>query len=213
MSHRPPYHSQWSDPDWNLPIVEQGVDPCLDPVWSKHGFNSPEEYRFWARRSCGLACLESVLDFCNITRPSRFLLLQAALRWGVYRVGPDRSVFGLIHQPFVEWLEKDFSIPARAVAHQNMTSFLNQIPSAGLALASVSQYIRRPDRPRVSSFNGGHLVLVIEQCAGDILFHNSSGVPPYQSLAKLNSATFASYFAGRGIVLERPQTCGQPTSP
>jgi hypothetical protein len=42
-------------------IVVDTPDPCDDPLWSEAGFGSEDEYRFWSRRICGLACLQSVL--------------------------------------------------------------------------------------------------------------------------------------------------------
>jgi hypothetical protein len=61
-----PYYSQWGSPDFVRAIVEDNADPCDDPAWQRGGFTDPERYRFWAKRLCGLTCLESALDFWKI---------------------------------------------------------------------------------------------------------------------------------------------------
>ena len=66
-----PYYSQWGSPEWVRHIVEQQGDPCDDPAWRRSGFDDPERYRFWAKRLCGLTCLESALDYWRIGHAPR----------------------------------------------------------------------------------------------------------------------------------------------
>ena len=83
--HGIPYYTQWGSAEWVHRIVEDNADPCDDIGWQQSGFSDPERYRFWAKRLCGLTCLESALDYWRIPHPSRAALLDEALQQGVYR--------------------------------------------------------------------------------------------------------------------------------
>lgn len=202
MINSVPYHSQWSDPVWGESIAVDNADPCADPAWMNHGFSSKDDYRYWTNRICGLACLESMLDHWAIPRPNRFILLQEAIHNGVYVPQNNGSVLGLVYRPFSKWVGDRFGLSAVPIANTKLPDFLESIPPGGFGMASVSQEIRCPMSPRASSSNGGHLVLVLGQVAGSVVFHNPSGVRPYQAFATLTIDQFASFFASKGIVIE-----------
>ena len=203
MINRAPYHSQWSDPAWVEAIAVGNVDPCADPTWLKHGFPSEPDYRYWTKRVCGLACLESILDHWCIPRPNRFVLLQEAIRNAVYVPKDDGSVLGLVYRPFATWIGDHFGLSVLPIVCAPLPEFLASIPAGGFGMASVSLEIRHPLHPRVSSSNGGHLVLVLGQENGNVVFHNPSGIPPYQAFATLTIDQFSGFFAGRGMVIEK----------
>lgn len=196
-----PYFSQWADPAWTDPIVNASADPCDDPSWTTRGFPDAERYRFWAQRLCGIACLESVLAYWQIARPSRYDLLEACLTAGVYVLRDDGSVHGLIYQPFAEWARHRFGIAIDVVTNASCSAFARAIPADGFGIASVGLEIRTPHAPNPS--RGGHLVLLHQVEDDRILFHNPSGVAPHQANACLGMGQFDRFFAGRGMIVRR----------
>lgn len=202
-----PYFAQWASPEWVRPIVEDGADPCDDPEWTSTGFESADEYRFWARRMCGLACLESVLTYWGLLVPSRASMLRSAVKWGAYRqIGPD-EVEGLVYAPFAEWVVCDFGLHARVLGRLPVTDLPALVDDDSFVIASVSPEIRYPDRPNLRT--GGHLVLIHGSSSEGLRFHNPSGIPPHQSNACLDLPTFPRFYASRGIHLRRLST-GSP---
>src|SRR6266545_669277 len=122
-----PYFSQWASPDWVRPIVEEGADPCDDPMWAVAGFEAPDEYRFWSWKTCGLACLESVLSHWGFEVPSRADLVRSALTWGAYRkVGPNRAE-GLTYGPFAEWVGSEFGLEAEVHRQLPLDEIADQV--------------------------------------------------------------------------------------
>lgn len=197
-----PYYSQWGSPEWVSRIAEEGVDPCGDPHWQRSGFAAPDDYRFWAQRLCGLACLESALDYWGIAHGSRAELLEAALRHGVYRVREDGGVDGLIYRPFVAWVEAVFGVRVAVMPDESIEDTAARLAADTLAIVSVSAGIRRPAQP--NDQRGGHLILLHGRGDGGVWFHNPSGVPPYQADAWLPCETVARFHARRGMTLTRP---------
>ena len=190
-----PYFSQWMSPDWVRPIVEDGADPCDDPRWPDAGFDTADEYRFWSRRICGLACFESVLTYWDIEVPTRAELVRSAVKWGAYRqVGPD-EVEGLTYAPFAEWVGCDFGMDAEVHGRLPLTDVpaLLDADDDSFVIASVSAEIRYPDRP--NSRRGGHLVLIHAWDGTNLRFHNPSGIPPHQANAHLELPTFTRFYA------------------
>ncbi|HVL77464.1 MAG TPA: hypothetical protein VM406_15740 [Noviherbaspirillum sp.] len=198
-----PYSSQWSDPTWTRAIVEEQADPCEDPSWTVRGFSNRDEYRFWARRTCGLACLESMLGYWRLPAPDRANLLRSALARKVYEVSEDGTVRGLIYRPFADWLQEDHGLRVEVLGEVTLGQLLAKIPGEGFGMASVSPRIRYPTEPCASP--GGHLVLIISSNADEVIFHNPSGIPPYQSHARVRRSDFERFFANRGMVISRPR--------
>lgn len=196
-----PFFAQWASPRGVRAIVVDGADPCDDPLWSEAGFDSEDEYRFWSRRICGLACLQSVLAYWALDVPSRAELLRAALKWGAYRrVLPDR-VEGLIYAPFAAWVTRELGLHAEVHGRLPLADLARHVADGTFVIASVSAEIRYPDR--ANSRRGGHLVLVHGCDEHGVSFHNPSGIPPYQANAYVDHATFERFYACRGVALRR----------
>lgn len=197
-----PYFAQWASAEGVRAIVEDGADPCADPDWTSAGFETPDEYRFWSRRICGLACLQSALTYWGLDVPIRSVLLRSALKWGAYRlIGTDR-VEGLTYAPFADWVASEFGLTGVVHGHLPLDQVPCRVDVDSFLLASVSSEIRYPDRP--NERRGGHLVLVLGHDDTGVYIHNPSGVPPHQADAHLDWATFARFYAGRGVELRRP---------
>jgi hypothetical protein len=197
-----PYYSQWGSPDWVGPIVEDGADPCDDPAWQRSGFTEPDRYRFWAKRLCGLTCLESALDFWGIEHASRAALLDEALAHEVYRLRDDGGVDGLIYQPFAGWLGRAFGLEVSVLPAISIEEIAARIDADTLAMISVSPEIRYPERP--NGRQGGHLILLHGRDRDGVWFHNPSGVTPHQSDVYLPFGTMSRFYAGRGMTIRRP---------
>ena len=197
-----PYFSQWADPAHARRIVEERVDPCLDPSWSETGFEDEASYRFWARRICGLACLRSVLTHWQRRSPTPRELLRGALAVGAFVQHPDGRVDGLVYAPFARWVEARFGLGVEVLPRVAPEVLAAAIGPAAMAIASVSSEIRWPERPNAR--RGGHLVLLHGSDAGGVWFHNPSGATGTQCDARLEFDQFARFFAGRGMVVRRP---------
>jgi hypothetical protein len=200
--HGVPYYSQWGSPEWVARIVQDQADPCDDPLWRRSGFLTPADYRFWAKRLCGLACLESALDYWGIAHGSRADLLDAALGHGVYRVRDDGGVDGLIYRPFAGWVEAAFGVRVEVLTDEAIEDTAARLSAETLAIVSVSPEIRWPEHP--NERRGGHLILLHGRGDGGVWFHNPSGIAPYQADAWLPCESVARFYARRGMALTRP---------
>ncbi|CAG4895719.1 hypothetical protein LMG31841_02212 [Paraburkholderia saeva] len=197
-----PYYTQWGSPEWVRAIVEDAADPCDDPGWRGCGFTEPERYRFWAKRLCGLTCLESALDFWGIGHPSRAAMLDEALRHEVYRMRNDGGVDGLIYRPFAQWTAQAFGLQVEVLPQIGIEEIAARIDADTLAIASVSPEIRYPERHNET--RGGHLILLHGRDERGVWFHNPSGVAPFQADVWLPFETVKRFYAGRGLTLRRP---------
>lgn len=196
-----PYYTQWGSPEWVRHIVERQGDPCDDPHWRSSGFADPERYRFWAKRLCGLTCLESALDYWAIAHAPRAALLDEALQHGVYRMREDGGVDGLIYRPFADWARGAFGINVDVLPQVSLEAIAARLTADTLAIVSVSAEIRYPERP--NQRQGGHLVLLHGRDPEGVWFHNPSGIAPYQADVYLPFVTAARFYAGRGMTLTR----------
>jgi Peptidase_C39 like family len=197
-----PYYTQWGSADWVRRIVEDNADPCGDLAWQRSGFSDPDRYRFWAKRLCGLTCLESALDYWRIGHPSRAALLDDALRHGAYRLRDDGGVDGLIYRPFAQWIREAFGVHVDVLTETSIKAMAARLSAASLAIVSVSPEIRYPWRD--NSRKGGHLVLLHGRDAAGVWFHNPSGIDDQQADVHLPYERFAQFYAQRGMVLTRP---------
>ena len=169
--------------------------------WQRSGFSDPERYRFWAKRLCGLTCLESALDYWRIDHAPRAALLDEALRHGVYRMREDGGVDGLIYRPFADWVAGAFGVQVDVLPQAPLEDIAARLNADTLAIVSVSPEIRYPERP--NQRQGGHLILLHGRGRDGVWFHNPSGIAPYQADVYLPFDTMTRFYAGRGMTLSR----------
>ncbi len=198
-----PYRSQWGNPDFNKKIIDNRIDPCQDPTWVNAGFISEDEYRFWSRRICGIACLESILDFTEIPHKNRKSMLFDAIQRGAYVISENNIVNGLIYDPFCKWIYEEYKIKTKVYKNQNLHYVADNISQFTMAIASVSTEIRAPTMPNFRQ--GGHLILIYGADEKNIYFHNPSGTPPFQKNVCLSIDEAERFHARRGILLQAPQ--------
>lgn len=199
-----PYRSQWGDPDLNLKIITRSIDPCDDPAWRTTGFADEDEYRFWSRRICGIACLESILDFLIIPHEDRKTMLLEAISYGAYVISGENSVNGLIYKPFCKWILARYRLKARIYENLSLTSVASELSPSCMVIASVSPEIASPLKP--NKRQGGHLVLIHGADANQIWFHNPSGMPPFQCNANLQFEHAERFHARRGMFISFSET-------
>lgn len=194
-----PYFSQWESPELVSRFLDGSLPDSADPRWASSGASTPQEYEFWARKVCGLACLKMILAARGRPVPATMRLVEQALAAGAYLPDGER-VRGLIYRPFADWVGADYGIGAE-VRPDLPVEVLSQIatPSAPV-IASVHPWVRWPERTPPE--RGGHLVLVTGLTDGMLRLHNPSGLPAAsQQDALVRPADFTRFFAGRGILI------------
>jgi len=193
-----PYYSQWESAGLVAEFVAGTRPAAQDPCWADSGARSPQEYEFWARRVCGLACLKMILAARSVPVPPMMRLVEDAVRWGAY-VRDGDTVAGMIYQPFADWVGAQYGVVAKVLPGLPASVVASASPQAPV-IASVHPWIRWPDR--VPPARGGHLVLVTGMSDGRIRLHNPSGLPGVsQQDALISPAAFGRFFAGRGLLI------------
>lgn len=185
------------------------VDARTDEERHSFGFADADEYAFWARRTCGLACLESYLTYQGIGFPGRASLVEEALGVGAY-IREANGVKGLLYRPFLEWIDHRFGIKGTLMAGCDTDDVARDIQAGAMVICSVSSEIRNPLAPNARK--GGHLVLVHGADDETLRFHNPSGFRANQENVCLDKATFARFFANRGMSLPTMKFATMPTA-
>lgn len=205
--------SQWGPLEQNDEVVMRRTDPCglevflpgTDPSdlpdWASHGYRSSDDYLFWSRKVCGLACLQSLLHGWTDVRLSMGELLDRALMHGCYLPEPSGKVHGLLYRPFIAWLEGEFGFACHLVERTPIHHSVQYVQPGQVMIASVSPEIRDPGT--VAPLRGGHLVLVYAADDEVVRFHNPSGYSYNSDSVSLPIDRFEQFHAQRGIVITR----------
>ena len=201
-----PYFCQWESAHLAGAIIRGELDLKDDPAWAGSGAADVDEYARWASHVCGMACLKMVLAARTGRVHPTLALARASLPYGAYTVDGD-EIKGMIYAPFVRYVEEAYGLRARVHVDLATAALPALLDEAEFFMASVHPSIRWPDQPPPKK--GGHLVLVTRASADEIVFHNPSGEPAVdgrpgtQANARLASAVFDRYFAGRGVAILR----------
>lgn len=210
-----PYFSQWGSIERNDDIIMRRTDLSQVEVvlrrtdlsqlhdWASDGYRSSEEYLFWSRKVCGLACLQSLLHGWTDVRLSMGELLALALDWGCYVMEPSGKVQGLIYRPFMAWVNSQFGFHCELIEHTPIQVSAREVGPGQVVIASVSPEIRDPTTN--DPLRGGHLVLIHAARDGMVRFHNPSGYSKNSDSASLPMHVFERFHANRGILI-RGQT-------
>jgi hypothetical protein len=203
--------SQWGPLERNDAILmrrtgSSGLEVFLPPSdqpqprdWVHDGYRSSEQYLFWSRRVCGLACLQSLLHGWTDVRLSMGELLAMALDAGCYVIEPAGTVHGLLYRPFMAWVSTQFGFGCQLVERTPIDISSQQVRADQVMIASVSAEIRDPDTPEPR--RGGHLVLIHSVQDGVVCFHNPSGYSHNSDSATLPLHVFERFHANRGILI------------
>jgi hypothetical protein len=195
----PPYRAQWESPDLVAAFLG-GRDAATDLRWRASGAATLSEYAHWATHLCGCACLQMAAGARGRDVPPIHSVRRAVQAAGGYVEEPDGAIRGLIYAGAVAWLLAQ-GIAARVVLDVGAEEIPALLDAGALFIASVHGHIRWPDRAPPA--RGGHLVLCFGTSPdGAIRFHNPSGdTPASREDARLAPGAFATFFAGRGILV------------
>ncbi|QUH01884.1 hypothetical protein HUO13_14645 [Saccharopolyspora erythraea] len=182
-----------------LEVFLPRTDPSRLHDWASDGYRSSEEYLFWSRKVCGLACLQSLLHGWTDVRLTMGELLALALERDCYVVESSGKVGGLIYRPFMAWVSSQFGFHCVLVEHTPIHVSSREVRPGQVMIASVSPEIRDPDTHAPQ--RGGHLVLVYAVEDGVVRFHNPSGYSHNSDSASLPLHVFERFHANRGILI------------
>ncbi|MFI0718116.1 C39 family peptidase [Streptomyces sp. NPDC021224] len=194
-----PYHSQWESAELVPEFVTGTRSAAYDPLWQKSGADSVEEYAFWARRMCGVACLRMALDHWGLDVPPSVPLVRELEAAGAY-VRDGEQVKGLIYRPFAGHVARRWGLYVRVAPELTFAGIREEIAAGRLVMVSVHPGIRTPETEPPGK--GGHLVLVVNANTEGVELNNPSGFPGLsQQHARVPWAALERFYAGRGIVL------------
>jgi hypothetical protein len=199
-----PYYAQWESPELVARFLDGSLGSEQDPRWRDSGARSAAEYAYWARKTCGLACLKMILAAWGAPVPPTMRLVERALAWRAYvpLPGTDR-VRGLIYRPFADWVAAEHQIAVEVAPELPAADLAGRLGPGTVAIASVHPWIRWP--ARTPPERGGHLVLVTGSGAGQLTLNNPSGLPGHsQQGARVTMADFGRFYAGRGMLVTVP---------
>lgn len=199
VRHSVPYHAQWESPELVSAIVLGDLDAADDPNWARSGASSPEDYRFWSWRACGMACLRMALEYWQGITPPIVALGHEYLEAGAY-VRREGGLHGLVYEPFARHTRERFGLHAESRPSLELLEVAGHLGPGGLAMLSVHPGIRRGEvEPPV---RGGHLVLAVGADPEALTIHNPSGwYGESQQFARVPWAVVRRYYAGRGVLL------------
>jgi hypothetical protein len=194
-----PYYSQWESRDMVEDIIAKRTTAASDPLWRESGALDLCEYLLWSGHICGMACLKMVLaSRTGVIWPTLELARKMTFCGG-YKVENDK-IRGLIYQPFVDCLQREFGMRAKICTNLEVQSLPAVLDCVEFFMASVHHSIRWPDV--VPTSKGGHLVLVTAIKDGCVIFHNPSGhTRAAQNDVSMTLERFDVFFAGRGIAI------------
>lgn len=210
LPYKIPYVSQYASAELAAQYVENEDLLDTDPKWREFGADSSEEYSFWARRICGIACFKMILlplggATAKLDLPL-IILAKKAMAVGCYLPDPKnpKRLIGLLHRPFLKFAET-FGLTGKLVWYIGANSIAQEILRNKFVIASVHHDIRY--RGACPESKIGHLILVhgFEIKNGQIsgfYIHNPSGFyNESQENHFVQAEDFTNCFSGRIIVL------------
>ncbi|MGL1890928.1 MAG: C39 family peptidase [Spirochaetaceae bacterium] len=197
-----PYYSQWISSNLVGDIINGNIKAVDDPLWKSSGAITPDEYDFWAKNICGMACLKMILDYCKIKSPPLIELAKECTLYGGYKIQYD-DVDGLFYVPFTKYLKERFELESLSVSPLSINEISTETLKGNIFIVSVHYLIRKPNI-LYSGKKGGHLVVITGVDTSEKCFYinNPSGNSvSSQKNFKVDFNLFEKYFAGRGILI------------
>lgn len=175
-------------------------DDFRDPLWDNSGALDEEEYNFWSKRACGMACLKMILNDLDKGVWPIVRLAKLCQKYGGYDL---RTNLGLIYKPFSLFLKEEFNLGAEVVENFDIKRIKAEIEKGNYSIVSVHPNIRNRDNKEPDK-KGGHLVLVVgfDDFKRELIIHNPAGIYNLsQENYHLSEEEFNKFFARRGIVV------------
>jgi hypothetical protein len=203
-----PYVCQWESRELVGQFIAGTLPVRQDPLWERSGATTRDEYEFWSRRACGLACLKMLLRRRGVPCAGTVELARTAhdRRCFVIHAG---GVRGLLYRPFAAWVADQYDLDVEVVENDTVAAVMSRVTTDTPFLASVHPSIRHASPGHIPPARGGHLVLVHSSSMETLTFHNPSGDRPQtQENVTLDCKLFERYYAGRGMQIQSPQARG-----
>jgi hypothetical protein len=150
-----------------------------------------------------MACVKMLLAYRLRTEVPLVELCQRCVAYGGYIVNLH-EVQGLIYQPCIHMLKKDFGLVGRVAAPLSLKGILRALAQQKFVIASVHPMIRHAPTPDTPPHRGGHLVLLVgfDKTRKLLYLHNPSGhSPSSQEYAEVSFRDFQKFYAQRGMVI------------
>ncbi|WP_369405337.1 C39 family peptidase [Streptacidiphilus melanogenes] len=153
-----PYFSQFASPDLVPELIARTLAAEDDPRWAASGAASPQEYAWWCRRVCGMACLRMALVHWRGDAPGTVELAHECVAAGAYVVDGEQ-VEGLIYAPFAAYVRERWGLGATVETALEPADVRAHLAAGRLPMLSVHPSLRTldPEPPA----RGGHLVLAV----------------------------------------------------
>ena len=212
LPYQIPYVSQYASAERTEEFVRDGDLLKTDTRWRDFGADSQDDYSFWARRICGMACFKMILcalgDTVTELNLPLIILGKKAMAAGCYLPDPKNPnrLIGLLHKPFLKFVNK-FGLAGKLIWYIGPAIIAREILNKNFVIASVSHEIRfRSARPEDKT---GHLVLVhgFKMNGGRVVgfyIHNPSG---FYGISQENHFVtvddFLNCFSGRIIAIKK----------
>lgn len=168
--------------------------PQFEKYWQDSGAASEEEYEFWRRNVCGMACLKMILKHWQGKEHRLIELAKKAAEYKAYF--PDKAQYldgrhvipGLFYKAFARFVKSEFGLKVLTTNWLSIPRIKWELSRGNLVMASVKT-------PR----NKRHLVLVIgyDEDQGIIMVND----PEEENGKKeLIENVFREAYNGRGYV-------------
>ena len=197
-----PYYSQWESSELVGKIIRSEISAEDDPLWRQSGAKTPQEYEYWAKNMCGMACLKMILKHEFAKNIPIIKLGKKCAAYGGYIENED-TIDGLYYPHFVKFIADEFGLMGKIFVPLSIDGIIEEMLSGHYVIASVNQKIRNPKNRPAS--RGGHLILMLgfDLAHKNLFFHDPAGDQNNnQSYAKISFKRFGNFFAERGISIE-----------
>jgi hypothetical protein len=207
LPYEMPYYAQLASPDWLSRVFDDGGDPTGDPNWEAFGTTDADEYRYWAPRSCGIACVKMVVEALGgLPRPMMEWVKQGIDREG-YRIRSeaDGSIkeLGWSHTVLAALISAA-GFPARSA--QTQPAGIICALRRGMPVIVSITFELGTNRPIAQ--NSGHLgVITGSDLESDqlqaVYIHNPSGrTEALRKYARIPADRFTEGYSGRAILID-----------
>lgn len=208
FSHAVPYYCQIADQVHAADYLDHGKSLLADPFWYETGAATPQEYAYWAVRSCGMVCVKMCVEALG----GPCLPLQAWIERGLAvdayltekRPGQATIEKGWLHAGLAQVMAQEGL--CTGLKPVDVNGLYDDISSGKLVIASVSHEL---GSGKPITHQGEHLVVVTGMLCeagrlSAVVVHNPSGRnAALQEYAVIPIERFIQAFSGRVITVKK----------
>lgn len=204
VNHDISYVCQFAKPEHAELSLKKELAPVDDSHWAETGAASPKRYADWAFTMCGMASTAMALSHFHKKNIKPALLAEDALLSGVYTEN-EKELSAMKYREFAKWVKK-YDLHADIYTKLSIKGIQYALAKGKLVIVSVNPNIRGYNTAPIDQ-KGGHLVLVTgyNLDRNIISINNPSGFVSNNTQInhELSEKQFLTYYARRGIVLEK----------